>query len=405
MISFRKHVGRILLLMLLLICFSQSIFYSSKSKNLKKIQLLSTDENILDGYAAITMQKTEEKINDPIHFTVWGEVKNGTVKSDWNRSAEVNALLVKGDTTLVYENAQNLSSRDVEGCLLSENIVYQLYGDNNVTGKIIEYNGRNLIIREVIKDTNDLIIMQALSSTEQIMNYVSIEIRSDEEADDVVREFNNRYSGYDNFINIQSYGTWASVISGILPIIMLLTILIPLIKFVLANRRQPEQFILYSVLAIVYTGVFLWITNFEFQYPTDMIPSKWSDFSFWSSLYKEKIDDIEILLRTEKNMVQMVIIEPFLQTIKYSLFAIILYITAVRRFKFDRIKDVLLYGIVCLVHSFYIICSQTFQDSEIDLYRPIWLLMIIFLLGSYSKYKLVHKFKPVIDKCKNAPSD
>lgn len=390
MSGLKKHVSRLLFLIMVLICFSLSVFYSSKSTTAKNIQMLSTENNILDGSAAIDMQTTEETTDNPIHFTAWGEVKDGMVEEgDLNKSAKVNALLIKGDSNLVYENSQNLTSDDVDGCLLSENVVYQLYGDNNVTGKTIEYNGRSLIIREVIKDTSDLIIMQALSSTEQVMNYVSIEVGSGDDADVVVQEFNNRYTGFDNLINIQSYGMWASVISGILPIIMLFTILIPFIKFLLSYRQQPVRFFLYTALTLVYAGIFLWIMNFEFNFPTNMIPSKWSDFSFWSSLYQKKTDEIELLLRIEKNTVQMTIVQPFLQTTKYSVFAVILYVIAAKKLKIDRIEEMLFYSIICLVTSFLIICSPTFQSSEIVVYRSIWLLMIIFLAGTYLRCKLV----------------
>lgn len=397
MIAFKKHVSNLLFLILMLICFALALLYSSKSKTTKNIQMLSTTDNILDGSTAMNMQNTEKQSDSPIHFTIWGEVQGGRVENnELSRSADVNTLFVKGDSNLVYDNAWNLGADDIEGCLLSENVIYQLYGHNNVTGTTIEYNGRSLIIRGIIKGSDNLLIVQALSDTDKVMNHVSIEIGSGEKASDVVQEFNNRYPGFTNQINIQSYSAWANGILGILPIVMLFSISIPLSKYILTKRQEPAKFILYAAVFIGYLGLFLWTINFQFNYPQDMIPPKWSDFSFWSTLYQQKSDEMELLLRTEKNVVEMAIIQPFLQTIKYSVFGIILFIISVRKIKIAKAEELLLYSVICLFTSFVIICSQTFESSEIDVYRPIWLLLLIYLFGKLliSKFEMSNKNLP-----------
>jgi len=112
-----------------------------------------------------------------------------------------------------------------------------------------------------------------------------------------------------------------------------------------------------------------------------MIPSKWSDFSFWSKLYQQKTDEIVLLLKIEKNAVQMAIVQPFLQTIKYSVFAVILFIIADRKINNINLKEILICSIICLITSFIIICSQTFVNNTINIYRPIWLLTFVYLYG------------------------
>lgn len=395
MIALKKHVSNLFFLILMLICFALALFYSSKSKTTKNIQMLSTTDNILDGSTAMDMQSKEKESDAPIHFTAWGEVKGGIVKNnELNRSADVNTLFVKGDSSLVYDNAWNLSEDDIESCLLSENVAYQLYGQNNVTGTTITYNGRSLIVRGIIKESDDLLIVQALSDTDKVMDHVSIEIGSGDKATEVVQEFKNRYTGFTDQVSIQSYSTWANVISGMLPVIMLLSILIPLFKYTLMKRQEPVKFIIYAALSIGYLGLFLWIINFRFSYPQDMVPSRWSDFSFWSTLYQQKTGEIGLILRAEKSTVEMLVIQPLLQTIKYSLFGIILFVISVRKIKLAKVEALLLYSVVCLSTSFIIICSQTFVSSKIEVYRPIWLLLLVYLFG-----KLV-----IGGHCNNVPS-
>ena len=40
------------------------------------------------------------------------------------------------------------------------------------------------------------------------------------------------------------------------------------------------------------------------QIPYDYIPEKWSDFTFWTELWKEKTDSMEYLMKIEKSILQ-----------------------------------------------------------------------------------------------------
>ena len=92
------------------------------------------------------------------------------------------------------------------------------------------------------------------------------------------------------------YHILAKFISMVFPIIALVLILIKVIAHFLNARDKPILKIIYISMAILSIFIFFKVTKLNISIPLDMIPNKWSDFDFWSKMWKENIEKFEYVL-------------------------------------------------------------------------------------------------------------
>ena len=123
----------------------------------------------------ITIQSGEDKftqseiasIRQDTAFTAWTEQKNQTVRATINeRSSNADILLLCGDSNSVLPWGKNLPESDTEGCILGASLAEQLFGGTEVEGQQILYNGRELTVRGIVKEPQNIMLCQSAANDE-----------------------------------------------------------------------------------------------------------------------------------------------------------------------------------------------------------------------------------------------
>ena len=67
------------------------------------------------------------------------------------------------------------------------------------------------------------------------------------------------------------------------------------------NRRYPVRVLLAALLLLCLVWLFFFLTGIHPQIPEDMIPTRWSDFSFWSRCAEKQTENFTTFLSGEKS--------------------------------------------------------------------------------------------------------
>lgn len=382
MTALKKYMGTLIVMILMLICFTLAMFHNNQNQGENKIQTVALKGSYLDGNRAIQMQEEETALENPTHFTLWGEMKNQkAVNPELSRTVDADVVVVKGDSSLVCEGGWNLAGDDLEGCIIDEKMAYALFGDNNAAGQILTWNKRDLVIRDVIDGDSGIIIVQEEQNREKIFGFIALDLDTGLNAGGDVKDWMSKHDIDGERIELQTFHRWGSGIILILPLLMAVPIFVPMFKKVMSIRRTPVKFILCASGLLIFFGIFLKISGYRIHFPEEMIPTRWSDFDFWTELYEQKSAEIGTLLKSEKSHVEMLMIGPFLQTVKYMLCSIILYLIFLRKIEINNIEVFAVYASVSIITVFLVIKSLGMEGRTLVNNQAVWLLMSFYFFG------------------------
>lgn len=384
MMPIKKHISTIVLIILILICLGTSILYSQQGNTYENVQMLYQGSNAISGSEAIDMEKTESKEDVQVNYTLWGEIKGQSVAyPELYRTAKVTAMVISGESRLILDSSWNLTANDKTGCLIDETTAYALFGDTDVVGQVIKFDNKEYTIRGLVKKAEKVIVVQSTSATKAVMNYIAVEILMGESASDIAENFASRHGVSSESLDYNMYSSWSAIIVMILPLLLSVSVIYVLIKTVFNAKETPVKCAVYAGITLIYIVIAFWVIKSNLSYPETMIPSRWSDFSFWSNLYSEQVEKVITLLRTEKSLPELKLISPFVETAKYSVLGIILYIIMRKRVMVDKTEELVLYLVAAFIGAFVSVylCGQ--DGNLIANNRIIWYLVPVYLCGRY----------------------
>lgn len=402
-----KHMMQLLLLWLMLYCFGMSILYS-ESGNRDGIRMLYQRDNPIGGVQAMKMLENEEneveRGETGIDFTVWGtQDKTEMISQELGKKAVGSAFYVAGDASLLFAYEGVLSREDEDGCLLSKDLAYRLFGSVNVTGLSLEAGGRTLTVRGILQEAEGVIVLNAAEDTGKIMDAAVIRIPDRTLASSsmefsssmVISSFQNRYGFGTDTAAVGVFRDWSKLAVTLIPVCMGICLFVPWGKALYRGRKMDgsllEKSLFYFILlgSICFLVFYVYIAEISIRIPQDFLPTRWSDFSFWNGLFEEKKEELLALFTMEIREPERILMNSFLQTVKYSVFTLVIYVCFFRKLiiinKLIMKKAAMLY--------IYILCSICFAYSVIFINREyaqtladdkrLWLLVPVYLTGVY----------------------
>lgn len=220
--------------------------------------------------------------------TFWREDKI-TFSSEHAR-VNTDCISYSGNALLVWP-AQYLTGTapgvtDSVGCAISSALAWQLWGGIDVLGKTVEAGGENRIVRGVFEYSYPL-ALQSFAGEDVSQSWSAAEFSADLAG--TARSDAENYAGASglgrpDFILMGSWSAFFAAGMAILPL------LIPLIYglsqlFILFRKRS--LFLQKLVLFLLLIGFAAGLPALLGALPPWLIPTRWSDFSFWSKLLEQ----------------------------------------------------------------------------------------------------------------------
>lgn len=225
----------------------------------------------------------------------------------------VTCITVSGSMDLVVKDrlvAGNYGyADDGEGCVISSKTAWTLFGTMNVTGRSISVQGREFLVRGVTAASYPLVILPAKRMGTEYFACISFSSSGSDGLEGLAEEMAVRFGLPEHGTRINGSFYCAAVrLGGTLPGWALLFCFCRRCKRMerTADRRGPKWSegvfkIRRLLLFLLLLGGAVWLIWYGFRFPGEFIPSRWSDFSFYSEKFrqiKENMADIAVLPKT-----------------------------------------------------------------------------------------------------------
>lgn len=378
MIRSLKHIIRIILIFALIMCWGISLGYANNIESKDKI-INFYFEN--DNYTVGLLESIGESKKE-LSFVGWREESLQSVTNpDLNRTAnDLDILLINGSSNLLVKGSM-LFKDDKEGCLIDEETSFKLFGSSNCLGRTIVYNEKSLIVRGILKGTKANMMLQLPEDSNLALKGLTIDGTG--LTINKIEEFKSQFGIQDMAINGGIYYIIAKTIAIIFPILALILILIKIIISIIKSRKKPILVVIYLFMIITSIFIVFKITNIKISIPLDMIPNKWSDFDFWSKMWKQYSEKIQYIMYMKKSGIDIYNIENLLKSVLFSIFTIILFVINLNVIKIKDIKELIInnaISIICTFIAVLIIWTKFNFDVNITM---LWLIYPLYLCADY----------------------
>lgn len=294
---------------------------------------------ILEQSKEETVSSGQDESELLYEFCIWGEKKQMTLTNDnLLKKTQADVILFCGNIELLFEDCRVPVTGDTKGCLVDEQTAWELFGDDQITGKEISCEGAQYIIRKVIPGKEKIAVFSADDTVEKMPDMVGTE---QEERNQSEESFLNRItvlkSGEISMNDLESawisrYGVAVKLldlqflrgVSGFFVLLVPITIfLFVLLSFYQQCKRQQEWWwkAVIVTASLMLAVLVLFSLKAWVQIPYDYIPEKWSDFSFWTELWKEKQENMKYLIQIQKSILDLKWIGSFFKSIVLGILA------------------------------------------------------------------------------------
>lgn len=241
--------------------------------------------------AVISKNQEENEISS---ITAWKQTEHVTItKEDLGRNISVKLIEMWGDVEQIFPQRLSggapLLKEDENGCMISEQAAYELFGGTDVIGKTISQEEYPLIIRGLL-DVEEKLLIRQVSDTACTYLEINGESGGSKEAIRalLIQTGTDLMSGA--VIEIDTFRGILHLMQ-LLPAGILLVFAISYANRFMQNRNLkwivPGKCILLMVcLALTFAGIrYIWC------FSEDFIPSRWSDFIFFKNLINEQVEN------------------------------------------------------------------------------------------------------------------
>lgn len=236
-----------------------------------------------------------------------------------DRQASASVLTFYGEIgricTLSCIQGELPSASDLSGCALDADTAYQLWGSSEVVGETLRWEEREYTVRAVFSAPAGMVLIPAKSVPERTLFVLSLDARSGVDAASMAEEFCTRYGlASPDAVLTRS---WTAPVGRFFVLLPLLTlggvILWQILREIWAVREMPVLFGLavLGMLAILWGAVR--ISGVQLVLPQNLIPTRWSDFSFWSRTLENGLEGIRASFSARRILPDRVLAELFSQ--------------------------------------------------------------------------------------------
>lgn len=316
-------------LLIAAVLYSWAIFFCQSAKEDANLTYIALSQSI-DATAAEEIFEGEKLLPDSVGFCFWGEAATQTVFCKETGSlAQVTQVLLSGNPGLM--GSENLTWQD--GCFIDEDTAQKLFGTADCGGQTLWQEDVPYQVFGTISAFQPTMLTVAAQKDGAVLNRCVLSVTAESGAQ-AASQFLMRWGLQGKLINF--YPIWTAVHNFLLllPGILLLRVFVCGIKEI---RKLPfaDGFPVSSIakpaILFIATGCLLAFLGSQIIILPDMIPSRWSDFSFWGTWLEAQQKNFRQVLMTPMGNVHLQMMLDMVKSILSSTAALLLTLWALRR--------------------------------------------------------------------------
>lgn len=258
--------------------------------------VLSRPISAEDGQRIWDAEGEEE---EPVGFCFWGETGEQMVSCrETGGSARVNRIVLSGNPELL--GAGSLAWRD--GCLVDRATAQTLFGTDRCENQVLTAGEKRLSVVGIRDDVRPAMISRA-EGTPAVLNRCVLAIPS-AQGRVLGEQFLIRWGLEGTVLDFYPFRALCRNFLLLFPGVLLGSLGFSLEKerknLTLEGIRSRKQLPLLgkTIMGITILLGSLWLLGRQVTIPRDMIPSRWSDFSFWSQWWESQKENLQRILTT-----------------------------------------------------------------------------------------------------------
>lgn len=335
-------------------------------------------------------------------FVFWGEIQDVNVSTrELNRNTSAVQVTVCGDTQIIFSSTRGLdeefnyfnagdSSVRNQTCLISPSLAYKLFGNADGTGQNIQLQDTEYQVHGMLGREDPVIVVLASANPDSKLDKVSVKLPDGMGTQQGITNFTAQTGIQGDLLSYHLYHQWTRFMAYAVPCLIYLFVCIQMLQTIRKNTFVPAvRTTILFIAAVTGTVIVIWILDVHIQIPREMLPSRWSDFEFWSDLWKRIIQDVSLLLKTEKSEMVLHDYHNFLKTGSCSIAAAILGCIS---FSNLHIKNSIILWTASAASMIltYLFFTTNIQSSvSLTNNRILWLLMPACFIMNYISYHYV----------------
>jgi len=329
------YSGIAVIAMLSVLCFYQAILGSRALRAAAEFvdMALASELQAKEASTILANQKDEET-----YQSVFMAIENNVyLKNETNgKSAVVDKIAIVGTGSLLTKQNIHLNEEDKTGCLISADIAETLFGNTNVSEVEIMMNNHLYEVRGVVHDLKETVMVTADNETQ--MTRLRVRIPEEKTAAQIQSAVMNQYGISGTILEYQLLYWLGAGSLWLFPVIASIRFLFWLLANAKSTTRKMER-ILWWGSSLLLIGVCGYFMMELIRIPRELVPTKWSDFSFWTRLGQEKLEALRYLFAIKKLPFEGFYISSFIQVLLLSVISLVLYFLAIICYTNERLKS------------------------------------------------------------------
>ncbi|EEG55468.1 ABC transporter permease [Enterocloster asparagiformis] len=244
-----------------------------------------------DGELFDRMAEAERSQGNPLpDMAAWTVEENVEVENrSLGRVQKADRMLVWGDRELAVKRGLAAGNygypSDPRACVISRGLAMELFGSYAVVGMEVRCQGTDYLVRGVTQDDRRMVIVPASGSSDRFP-YVLLDYGADRGAKSGADQLLYRYDAGSARYRVD--GEICLSVAGFFAFLPVWAALgRSLFEYFVREKRLLHRLAAVSAAAVAAAACIRILGAEETRFPPDLIPSRWSDFSFWGQRWRE----------------------------------------------------------------------------------------------------------------------
>lgn len=286
-------------------------------------------------------QEENLKQEEPLEFVNWTQTEGTLISApELGTMEECEALVLGGRSDILFPGYAVLDMEMQDDCLISSALSGKLFGGEHISGVTVEVQGRKMEVLDVIDSEESFLVYEAGEQDTFLFDRAAVKCVPGKysKAAERFQELCGVWEQMESRVMVWTAQAVCFLVPCMLWIFCVVIILqnadaiddvsiseIPFDtgKYVEAQKAGRREKMVWKALAylLLAGGILLLIRIVRI--PEDMIPARWSDFSFWTEYGKNMGEACKLLIRSEKRIPDMMMIKEFAGALQWGAAAIV----------------------------------------------------------------------------------
>lgn len=302
------------------VCYLAAVHLCTEAQKNADIIIVMLQGASLTADSAGELCTQEEEQEAPLYTCFWGEQADTAVSCrETGVSSSVTEILFLGNPELVMSGTHALTWQE-NGCFIDEETAQELFGAAQAAGQILWCGDSPYVVCGTFESLRRTLVRKSTQEDGACLNRVSLQ-NPDASVQADAGQFLMRSGISGKAIQFSTFCTLAGDCLLLLPLLLAAG----LIRHLWGRltdagdlRKKAACIGALLIVAAVAAG-FAW---HYLQIPADMIPSQWSDFSFWPEWWKEQRQNLLLVFGSAQGEAQLLILWKLFASLLFNLLAV-----------------------------------------------------------------------------------